>query len=459
VTILAPDLLYRDGAFHAGMALEYDARSGSITRIAARAELGDGDVVALPGRALMPGLVNAHSHAFQRLIRGRTQWRPGDESVSDFWTWREAMYEAALTLSPDAIYDVSRFCFLEMLRAGITTVGEFHYLHNDEAGRPYGDPAELARRVIEAACDVGIRIRLLNTCYATGAVGAPLRPEQRRFGTPDLDAFVRMTETLREDAAGNALVSVGVAPHSVRAVPREWIRELHTWAGAQDVPCHMHVSEQPAEVAASIAAYGMRPVEMLDADGVLDARFTAVHATHIDDGEVDLLARSGATVCACPGTERDLGDGFLRARDLIGAGGSIALGSDSQTIIDHFEEARLAEYSERLRRTERVILTRGAERREVAPVLFDMMTISGARALQLECGVLEAGRLADFIGIDLAHHTLAGWTEGTLSAMVALSAPADVVSDVWVGGRHVVAGRMHPRQDEAMQAFNKVARS
>lgn len=458
MAVLVPDLLYRDDAFHSGLALEYDEGTGRITRIAPRAELAAAHAVTLPARALMPGLVNAHSHAFQRLIRGRTQWRPADDTVSNFWTWREAMYDAALTLSPDELYSVSRLCFLEMLRAGITTVGEFHYLHNDEAGRAYADSTELARRVIAAAEDVGIRICLLNTCYATGGVGMPLLPEQRRFATPNLDGYIHMTESLASDCVGSRLVTVGVAPHSIRAVPREWIRTLHAWASTHDMPLHMHVSEQPAEVEATLAAWGVRPVELLDEDSVLDDRFTAVHATHINDAEVRMLARSGATVCACPATERDLGDGFLRAHDLLSAGGAIALGSDSQTIIDHFEEARLTEYSERLRRLERVILTHGSERREVAPVLIRMMTVAGARSLRLSCGALEPDALADFIGIDLAHPTLAGCTGETLGAMLALSAPADVVADVWVGGRAVVANRMHSSQDEVMRSYNSVAR-
>jgi formimidoylglutamate deiminase len=459
MTVLLPDLLYRDDAFHAGLGLEYDERTGRITRIAPAAELDDGHAIALPGRALMPGFVNAHSHSFQRLIRGRTQWRPADDAVSDFWTWREAMYAAALRLSPDDVYDVARFCFIEMLRAGITTVGEFHYLHNDENGGFYADRAELARRVIAAAEDVGIRICLLNTCYAAGGVGKPLRPEQRRFATENLDTFLDSTGVLLADAESRPLVTVGVAPHSVRAVPREWLAPLHEWAAARGLPLHMHVSEQPAEVEACLFAHGHRPVELLARTGLLDERFTAVHATHITDDEVSLLAGSGATVCACPATERDLGDGYIRARALLDAGGAIALGSDSQTIIDMFEEARLVEYVERLRRLERVILTRGAgDERAAAPVLLEMASAAGARSLRLDAGTLAAGSLADMIAIDLGHAVIAGWTAPTLPAMLAFSAPTDVISDVWVGGRAVVARRQHVAQEDAMHRFNNVAR-
>ena len=318
--VLLPDLLYRDDAFYSDLGVEYDAATGRITRIGHHLEFDAGEATPLRGRALIPGFVNAHSHAFQRLIRGRMQWRPSDAGVANFWSWRQAMYTAALRLSPEDVYDVSRWCFVEMLRAGITTVGEFHYLHNASDGKPYEDRAELARRVIAAARDVGIRICLLNTCYAAGGIGRLLLKEQRRFETADVDDYLEMTERLAADMVRDRLVTVGVAPHSVRAVPREWIRVLHAWAATRDLPFHMHVSEQPAEIDECIAAFGVRPVEMLAEDMILDARFTAVHATHINDGEVQLLGSAGATVCACPTTERDLGDGFLRGSDLLAAG-------------------------------------------------------------------------------------------------------------------------------------------
>ncbi|HEX6135599.1 MAG TPA: formimidoylglutamate deiminase [Longimicrobiales bacterium] len=459
MAVLVPELLHRDDDFHGGLAIEYDERAGRITRVASRAELESREAVMLPGIALMPGFVNAHSHAFQRLIRGRTQWRPADTSVSNFWSWRDAMYRAALRLSPDDVYDVSRCCFVEMLRAGITTVGEFHYLHNDAGGRPYSDPAELARRVVAAARSAGIRIRLLHTCYVTGGIGRPLQREQLRFATPDLDAYLASVERIATKEDDAQLVTVGIAPHSVRAVPRDWLGPLHEWAAARDLPLHMHVSEQPAEVDDCVAAYALRPVELLGEEGILDERFTAVHATHISDAEVARLATSGATVCACPTTERDLGDGFLRGADLLHAGGRIALGSDSQTVLDMLEEARLVEYNERLRRLERVILTLPADDAlEAAPVLLRLATSAGARALRLPAGVLEEGALADFIGLDLGHAALAGWTAQTLPAMLAFSAPPDVVREVWVGGRHVVADRVHEGQEQALRAFNVIAR-
>jgi formimidoylglutamate deiminase len=457
--ILIPDLLYQADAFVPGRALQYD--DGRITRIAPADELDGPDAIRLRGRALMPGFVNAHSHAFQRVIRGRTQSRPAAGDVADFWTWRVAMYRAALALEPADVHAVSRFCFIEMLRAGITTVGEFHYLHNDPRGAPYADRAELAHAVIRAARDAGIRIRLLNVCYATGGIDRPLEAGQRRFATPDLDEFVSTTAALADGAAGDPLVGIGVAAHSIRAVPRAWLRPLHDWAAGRDLPFHMHVSEQVAEVDACRGAFGLRPVELLHGAGVLDGRFTAVHATHIGDDEVALLAGAGATVCACPTTERDLGDGFLRARDLVHAGAHIALGTDSQTVIDMLEEMRLIEYHERLLRRERVVVTApGGAAAALAPaaVLIRMATTAGARSLHLPVGVLEQGARADLIAIDLEHHTLAGWTADTLAALIALSAPADVVADVWVGGRSVVRGRVHDAQADAASAFTALSR-
>jgi formimidoylglutamate deiminase len=461
--ILIPDFVYRDDAFHPGLALDFDSSTGRIRRIVDERDADASAAIRLRGRALLPGFVNAHSHAFQRLIRGRTQWRPANDSMSDFWSWREAMYGAALRLEPDDVHAASRYCFIEMLRSGITTVGEFHYLHNDAAGLPYDDPGELARQVVRAAREVGIRICLLNVCYAAGGIGRPLGVEQRRFAAPDLDVFLQTTESLVDAFIDDPLVTVGAAPHSVRAVPREWVRAVHAWAAVRDLPFHMHVSEQPAEVAACVESYGLRPVQLLGEDGVLDGRFTGVHATHIDDGEVTLLARSGATVCACPGTERDLGDGILRARDLVRAGARIALGTDSQTIIDMFEEMRLVEYHERLRHLQRVVVAppapaAGSDRLESAPHLLAMATRAGARSLRIPAGVLEAGALADFIAIDLDHRVLAGWTPDALPALLALSASADVVTDVWVGGRNVVTQGTHDGEENAMRTFNQVAR-
>nr|PZN90592.1 MAG: formimidoylglutamate deiminase [bacterium] len=467
--VLLPDLVYNGGAFRRGLGIEIEAATGRIGRVGDARELERaarerGDVVeTLPGRALVPGFVNAHSHAFQRLIRGRTQWRSAAEPQADFWSWREAMYGAALALSPEDVYHASRFCFLEMLRAGFTSVGEFHYLHRDPAGEAYADPNELALRVIAAAEDVGIRIVLLKTCYAAGGIGRPLEPQQRRFATPDLDAFLAETEQLAQryadHSSGHPLVTVGVAPHSVRAVPRGWLAPLRRWAAERGAPFHIHVAEQPAEVEACRAAYGLRPVELLAEEGVVDDGLTAIHATHLAADEIALLGDAGATVCACPTTERDLGDGFLPGAELLGAGAHVALGTDSHTVIDPFEEMRLVEYHERLRRLRRVVLAVPGKdgRLEVAPLLFELATESGARALRIDAGRLAPGALADIVAIDLEHPALAGWTDDSLASLLALCAPASVVSDVWVGGVRRIEQRRHVLDDDAAATFRRVA--
>lgn len=461
--VLLPDLVYQNGTFHRDWAVEYDREIGAVLRVGHASQLSAApeDVERLPARALLPGFVNAHSHAFQRVIRGHTQWRPADLGArSDFWTWREAMYAAARTLTPDEIGLVSRFCFLEMLRAGITTVGEFHYLHRDHDGEKYPNANELAQRVVMAAEEVGIRLVLINSAYVTGGLGEPLSPQQQRFATPDLDEFLARTSALRESVSHRHRVTVGIAAHSLRAVPRAWLPKLRDWAVEHDAPFHMHVSEQIAEVEACRAEFGLRPIQLLHADGLLDRRFTAVHATHIDDEEVIALGESGATVCACPATERDLGDGFLRAYDLQQAGAHLAFGSDSQTIIDFFEEARLVEYNERLQRRRRNVIFAQAtpDRMEPSVPLLRYATAGGARALGVDAGRIDVGAQADFYTVDLTHPLIAGWTDDALAGMVTFSAPPQAVADVWVGGvRRVTDGR-HALDGVAVITFRDVAR-
>lgn len=465
MTLLAPDLVWLGDRFHRGVAVEVDPASGRIARVHEDfdpARPGPGPApVRLPGKAVLPGFVNAHSHAFQRLIRGRTQRPPANGGEdADFWTWREAMYGVAEALTPEDVYHVSRFCFLEMMRTGVTAVGEFHYLHHQPDGAPYPDPNELALNVLAAAGSVGLRIVLLNVCYAAGGIDQGLGRRQRRFGAPSLDEYLDRTAALEAAVSGRPGATVGVAPHSLRAVPRDWLPALRSWARERGMPFHLHLSEQPAEVEAVEAAYGARPVEVLGEDGLLDEALTAVHATHLSDREVALLGAAGANVCACPTTERDLGDGFLRGLDLLEAGAHISLGTDSHTNLDFLEEMRLIEYHERLLRLRRAVITveRG-DRRLVAPPLLRMATVSGARALALDAGRIEAGALADLVAVDLDHASLAGWTEETLAPTLVLSATPDVVSDVWVGGVRRLTDRRHEAGADVMAAFRAVARN
>lgn len=463
---LVPDLTWVDGEFRRDIAVEYSATTGRITRVGpARSPKtpvpGEDRVLRLTGRALMPGFINAHSESLQRLTRGRGQWRSNGEPPLEIATWRAAMDLAVSALSPDDVFEVSRFCFIEMLSAGITTVGEFHYLHRDHDGSPYANVAELSHRVMAAAEDAGIRICLLNVACARSVLGEPLRPEQRRFETPDLEAYLTDTMELVDQAGRRPLVTVGVAPYSLAAVPRGWLGAMHSLAFGLGAPLHMRVSGQPTDVTASLEAYGRRPVEVLAEEGVIDEHFTAVHATHLTFREVDLLGIPGPTVCACPTTERDLGTGFLPGRELIDAGARIALGSGSNSVIDPFEEMRLLEYHERLRRQRRAVLATlepDRARLTVAPPLLGMATEHGARSLRVAAGRIEPDRLADFIAIDLEHRALEGWTEDTLAAMLVLTSPAAVVSDVWVGGVERIRGGRHRLDRESTAAFRGVMR-
>ncbi len=450
-TVLAPDLLWTGGRFQPGLVVEMgaDGRIAAV-REAAHARGRPGEVRRLHGRALLPGFVNAHSHAFQRLLRGRTQWRPIGGDRADFWTWRQAMYDLALGLGEDALADASRACFREMLRAGFTSVGEFHYLHRTRDGAPSEPPERLARVVVDAARDVGIRVVLLHVAYARGGIDLPLEERQRRFATPDLEAYLdgldRLRAALGQDDADHGVASVGAAPHSLRAVPREWLGAIARWCEDRAAPLHMHASEQPAEVDASRAAYGAPPVRVLAQEGVLSTRFTAVHATHLEPGEAELLGGAGATVCACPTTERDLADGFLPVESLRAAGVPVAVGSDSNAVIDPFEELRCIEYHERLRSGRRVIVADPAprvdggepDRLECAPPLLDAGTRNGARSLGLEAGAIEPGLLGDLVAVDLDHPALEGSGADTLASLLVFCAPSSVVREVWVGGRQVV---------------------
>ena len=272
-----PDLIYTDGRFQSDRALVCDG--GKIVEIVEAAEAPD--ALRLRRRAMLPGMVNAHSHAFQRVIRGRTEHR-SQHTTDSFWTWREQMYAAANRLGPEDIYAASRLAFLEMSLTGITTVGEFHYIHHSQDGSTYDDPNLLAREVIRAAHDVGIRIALLRVAYARAGFETEPNPQQIRFIEASPDIYLKhLEQLLAAPELKDGMAWAGVAPHSVRAVPLDYLKTIIAFAKDQDLPTHMHVAEQPAEVSACIKEYGRSPVALLDTEGLLSKRFTAVHAIHV----------------------------------------------------------------------------------------------------------------------------------------------------------------------------------
>ena len=395
------------------------------------------DAVQLPG-VVLPGFANAHSHAFHRALRGRTH---GDGGT--FWTWRDRMYRVARTLDPDSYHALARATFGEMVLSGVTSVGEFHYVHHSPDGSPYADPNAMGEAVRHAARDAGLRLTLLDTCYLSGGLTAhghlPLGPDQRRFGDVDADQWAARVQLLREDAT----TRIGAAIHSVRAVPRESIPVVVEAVGER--PLHVHLSEQKAENEACLGHYGVTPTELLDAGGALGASTTAVHATHLTAHDIATLGRTRTSSCFCPTTERDLADGIGPALELLGAGSPLCLGSDQHAVIDLIEEARALEMHERLISHERG--------RKQPPELVTALTDNGHRALGWpDAGRIEVGMRADLVAVRL--DTVR--TVGSLPDQILLSAFAADVDTVVVDGRVVVSGGSHRSFDVAQELQSSI---
>ncbi len=459
-----PDLLYVAGRFESDLALVCDV-SGRIVRLARNDELTDEKRIPLPHRAILPGMVNAHSHAFQRVLRGRTEYRTSNRADS-FWTWRETMYSAATRLTPEDIYDASRMAFLEMALGGITAVGEFHYLHNAPAGRSYDDPNLLAKEVMRAAGEVGLRIALLRVAYARSGFQTETNPKQARFIESGADAYLRNLEGLiasvsrgsvAQDSgalttgranAPHATAWVGVAPHSVRAVSLDYLREVIAYANERALKVHMHVAEQPAEISACIEEYGRTPIALLQSEALLSERFTAVHAIHVTPKAIPSFGKSGAIVCACPTTERNLGDGVVPADEYFKHGVPMCLGTDSHAQIDLLEDARELEYHLRLQKLERAVLS--------ATALFDCATINGARSIGAPGGALERGMPADFFTVDLDDPSIAGASQDDLLASTVFTLSRAAVREVVVGGKPIVSEGQHLIQEEVVERFNQL---
>ena len=371
----------------------------------------------LSGRALAPGFVNDHSHAFQRGLRGTVERIEPSHPMDDFWTWRERMYELAQGLTPGSMRETSRRCYEEMLSAGYTSVTEFHYVHHRPDGTPYGDPNSLAKAVAMAAEDTGIRLLLLPVAYARG--GVP------RFRDASVDIFLQRVETLREWSEGRSLVDVGVAAHSVRAVPRGWLEEIGHYAHLNGLPLHIHADEQPREIEECQAEHGLRPIELLAQTGFLGPSTTIIHATHADARELDTLSGHGASVCACPTTEGNLGDGFLPAEGILTRDLRLSIGSDSHVRIDPFEELREIETNARRLSNRRNVLVPEGETSPAPWLLRAGWNSDG----------LKPGDPADLIEIDLAHPNLADVGAADLPSALVFGAGCGTVAGTWIAGK------------------------
>jgi formiminoglutamate deiminase len=399
-----------------------------------RAAAPPGDATRLRGLTV-PGLANVHSHAFQRAIRGRTHAAHGD-----FWSWREQMYATTARLDPDSYLLLARATFAEMALAGITAVGEFHYLHHGQGGRRYGDPNAMGEAVMEAAAEAGIRITLIDACYLHGGIGREPDEAQLRFCDGSAAAWAERVERLRPGPGAR----IGAAIHSVRAVDPAAAAEVAAWARDRAAPLHAHVSEQPAENEECLSAHGMTPAALLAEAGAVGERFTAIHATHLAEADLGLLGGARASVCLCPTTERDLADGVGPAGRLATAGSSLCLGSDSNAVIDLFEEARAVEMDERL--------LSGARGHHPAAALWRAASQAGHAAIGWpEAGRIEPGAIADLVTIGLDSPRLAGTSPEHVLASVLFAASAVDVCGVVCGGRELVRDGRHVAIDVAAE--------
>lgn len=399
--------------------------------------------------ALVPGMANVHSHAFQRGIAGRTGRVLAGEGAS-FWTWRYAMYSFVHRLDPDALEAVAAQAYLEMVKAGYTSVAEFHYVHHDPRGRPYADPAELSHRVLQAARETSIALTLLPVFYAhAGFGGQPPAGEQRRFVHAPV-TFSRLLAALQASVKGHEVV-LGVAPHSLRAVLPDELGAIKSMVSAQ-APIHIHAAEQLREVEECVHWSGQRPVEWLLAHAGVDARWCLVHATHMNATETAGLARSGAVAGLAPTTEADLGDGTFNGTGFLDEGGRFGVGSDSNTIVDPFAELRQLEWSQRLARQARNVLA-SHDGANIGTALWSHAASAGAQAIGRPAGAIAVGRRADLVVLNPADVALATTPRDALLDAAIFGPCRAPVRDVMIGGRWVVRDGHHRAEERITARF------
>ncbi|MER7623683.1 formimidoylglutamate deiminase [Streptomyces sp. NPDC126503] len=421
---------------HAEPGVALDVTDGRIAAVRTGADAPPPGAVVLRGFTI-PGLANAHSHAFHRALRGTVQVGSGT-----FWTWREVMYAVAQRLTPDSYFALARAVYAEMALAGITSVGEFHYLHHAPGGTPYADPNAMGEALIAAATEAGVRITLLDTAYLSSGFGQAPEPHQLRFSDGTAERWAERVSALK-DRDG---VRIGAAVHSVRAVPADQLATVARWADERRTPLHVHLSEQTAENEACLAAHGRTPTRLLADHGVLGPRTTGVHNTHMTDADIALIGSTGTGTCMCPTTERDLADGIGPAVALQRAGSPLSLGSDSHAVIDLLEEARAMELDERLRSR-----TRG---HWTAAALLRAATADGHAALGWDdAGRLEPGALADFTTIALDSVRTAGPQPRLAAETAVFAASAADVRHTVVGGRQVVRDGQHATVPDVPRAL------
>jgi len=428
----------------------------------ARLRLEQGRIVALEadapgsgerlGRFVLPGMPNLHSHAFQRAMAGMAERRGSSSSQDSFWTWRETMYAFASTIGPDELQAIATQLYVEMLKAGYTQVCEFHYLHHAPDGRPHADPAAMSLAIIEAAREAGIGLTLLPVLYMTGGFDErPLSERQRRFGM-DVQAYLRLIEGLH--AQQSPMLRVGIALHSLRAVPEQALREVLASPLAREGVIHIHIAEQISEVEECVAARGARPVRWLLDHAEVDARWCLVHATHLHEGEIEGVARSGAVAGLCPTTEANLGDGLFPLEKYLEANGTLGVGSDSHISVSPVEELRWLEYGQRLIARQRNITVREAGA-SVGEYLWKAALQGGARASGL--APFGMGSRADLIVLDDASPLLAARNARNMLDSFLFAGNTPLVRDVMVNGEWVVRDSRHRDEERIAARFRNGA--
>jgi len=409
---------------------------------------------------VVPGMANAHSHAFQRGMAGNTEYRLS--ARDSFWTWRQAMYALANRITPPDLEIIATQLFVEMLKAGYTSVAEFHYLHRQPGGAAYAEANELWRAVARAADTAGIALTFLPTLYQTSDFGSqPLKPEQSRFAMTT-DEFLRAVESRvrAERQLAAPRIRTGAAFHSLRAVPVETLREavaaLHSIDA--DMPTHIHIAEQLKEVEACRASTGRRPIELLLDTGLVDAHWCLVHATHATPAELDSIAAAGAAVCVSISTEANLGDGFFDAARFLKSKGRLCIGSDSQATVSPAEELRWMEYQARLRKRRRGVLAESSEP-HVGTRLWREAAQQGAAALAQPAGAIAVGARADWLVLDPEHASMAGARADTALDHLIFAGGSAAIRHVMVGGNWVVKDGRHSAEERLARPFRELMAS
>lgn len=410
---------------------------------------------------VIPGMPNCHSHAFQRAFSGYSEYRNFDEkgvaAEDSFWSWRDIMYRFVAKMSPEDFHVVAQFLYIEMLKAGYTSVAEFHYLHHQVGNLRYEDPAEMSHQVINAALSVGIAITHLPVLYTYAGFGEqPPSPAQGRF-IHQTDEYIKLLDQLNKTYSGQKNFKLGIAPHSLRAVSEQQLDEVVSFIRNMDgkAPIHVHIAEQTKEVDDSLNFYSKRPVEWLLDNYQMDQHWCLIHATHLSDSELMRLANSGAIAGICPTTEGNLGDGIFPTKDFIELDGKLAIGSDSHIAVNIADELRLLEYAQRLTTHERAVLV-NKDCPSVGQYLYSKAALDGSKALSQNVGELIVGKRADLVVLDPEHPSLFSKRDSQILDAAIFSCNQLPVKDVYVAGKRVIANGEHPLQTQVNQEYKKV---